>query len=169
MGNVFVDFVEPDPRRIKPTIEEYGYSRSEYVNTKFYATCFCKNNQWIPKYLISYDVDIYISIEESKKYKVSLKGIYGHEQRHVLSRNKVIKDYFIDKVLASFDYVQGFLTKDECIKHANMVVVFTRMEFSNSLRYGDNHIDGQSEAPFVNDLSPRNGIGYPPLDGTLRW
>ena len=168
-GKAIANTSFPDPRKVKPTVKEYGKSNTEY-DIDAHCWCRCSSNEvlgviWSLVCDISFTPNMTLSKSQAAAYGTDSRGIYGHEQRHIQSRTKIVEQYVVPYIAS----VQptNYASKGDCVTRATSVegVLFDRLIFY--LKTGNNHVGGGS--PFENDLSPENKVGYPPLDGSEEW
>ena len=169
MADVIIN--APDPKNVKPILvgeeDKKQYSRVEFDNANAKMTCQCTaTNLWQLVCTLSYDVKIYISKKESLKLGIPMQKIYGHEQKHVKSRELVVIRRVRDKLLND-QRPAYFKSLKECESEIRYMGRNPQFWLEQSLHRGDNHLGKDPE--FSNDESPENKVGYPVFDETPDW
>jgi RHS repeat-associated protein len=87
----------------------------------------------------------------------------GHEQRHVLSRVKIIAQNIVDPLWDEkpWEYNNPY----ECESRAEELTKSYQNKM-NIFMGGNNHADTGTDPDVINDLSPNDGAPYDPVDGS---
>jgi len=113
---------------------------------------------------VSFKASIRVSKAEAGRLSKTLREIYGHEQKHVESRTRLVRKKFVDGN-------SGLPSRFSYDRFCQFMNESRERDWPKTLDfYLDNTQNHWPEdAPFADKDSPRAGVGYPPLDGTPDW
>ena len=174
---VRVTYDPPDPTKIFPTESKNGESGTTFPEKTFKCVCDCKNpdKRWYISCTVAFTAEIHlgtINIGNGPRQSTWLR-VYGHEQRHVVSRvNRVqrIVDDMRKHNGGPFSASGGLTEEDVCNNSRaswdgeSKIRMYAQLKTGGNIdHYGNRTIFGRKT--YTRD-SPENAVGYDPLTGT---
>jgi RHS repeat-associated protein len=154
-----VDYTPPDPTQIAPEdVPDGGASGTEYFDRVLDIDA--TNCKLTAK--ISFKARITVSAKQAKEEGTTIAGIYGHEQRHVLSRSERVRLNVVDKLkLEKSDYTDP----EECKRAARTL---KNKYMGIFITYTDNKLSQDHRNRYDdNEHTPENRRPYRPLPNSV--
>jgi RHS repeat-associated protein len=160
--NVDVTFNAPEPKTIEPTVVATGGSLTSYSGKSIDCTCSCADEKWYMSCTVSFSAAITVSTADVSTWSTTKKRIYGHEQKHVQSRTKLVEEKVVDPLKGKNG---EFSTEAACTRLISGRESLVNM---NACFDQGNH-KGTPDDPDATSLSPVSGTGYAPVVGSTDW
>jgi len=165
LGMVGVVFIPPNPAAIVPTVNPSGISGTGFRGIRVDCQCQRDGGTGVTSIscTVSFNPFIQVSRLQANRLRQTLDGIYGHEQRHILSRIERVRASVIRPLEAEAgDFVD--CESGDCPNRAKELETKYRPILRATLDQGttpDHTMD-----PNPNPNTPQNGTPYPPLPGS---
>jgi len=163
-AKVSVKYFPPKPKEIAPEVTEGGESGTSYPFKKVKCWCNCPKGQthWLMTCHVGFTARIRVSKKEANAWGTTVSFVYGHEQRHVLSRTERVRG----NVVKPLEQEDGeFVSEDECDDEAGAYQSEYEQKLKDQLTWEKNP-DHKGD-PGATEHSPTEGKGEPPLDGSV--
>ena len=162
-AKVEVTYSPPDATKITPDVADTGGSGTTSHDKKVTCSCACPTEGKKDAFMtceVSFTAKIKVSRAQAKERKVDPSQIYGHEQKHVLSRTERVRKTVVDPLKKE---TGEFNTLSSCNTHKSNYekVYLKKLESELDPNSGfDDHDDDP------NTTSPGDGEPFPPLPGS---
>jgi hypothetical protein len=159
LGLVEVEYLPPDAAAIMPIIVPDGESGTEYP--KKIVRCRCNSSCDI-ECTVGFTAKITVSLAQAKSQGTTWMGIFGHEQRHVLSRILRVNENVVEPLRQE----EGdFNNAGVCKRRAEVL----QRDYQRKLNDQLNHrkTPDHADDPNPNEHTPGSKVPYDPLPGSL--
>lgn len=160
--SVLVGYRAPNPATVVPTINPTGISGTAFRSGGVRCSCSVgADGKMNIGCTVSFTARIQLSRSEAATLNVTLSGIYGHEQRHILSRTERV---YQRVVLPLANEAGDGLDCATCPRKAKELEAKYEPILGRNL--DQSVIPDHSNDPLPNSHTPANGTPYPPQPGS---